>query len=440
MQQGTAEGGLGDSRQFSPAYRYYIVGVLLLVGTLNFLDRHVMSVLLEPIRRDLQLSDTQMGFLTGIAFGLTYVLLSIPAALLADRWSRRNVIAIAIFIWSAGTIFCGLAKNAFQLFIGRVAVGFGEAGGSPPSQAIISDLFSRERRATAMAFFTLCSPFGLMLGLMGGGWALQEYGWRTTFILAGLPGLLIIPLVLLTVPDPPKGMSDGLKTPPANVPFLETVRILWSIRTFRYLGLAATLQTVLTIGLSTWIPAFLMRSHQFDPASLGLQLGITVPLGLVAGILLGGPLIDWLGRRDLRMQLWFGAVSVLVAASFGAAAFLADREYVFILLGLQAMFGSMFSGPLPAIALTLAPVAVRATAYACLLVFINAFAFGLAPQIVGWASDLLRPAYGEESLRVALLSATALALPTAIFFLLGSRSYRADLDEALARDAAASGT
>jgi MFS family permease len=414
--------------------RYYILAILLFVSILNFVDRNVISVLVEPIRHDLKLSDSQMGFLTGTAFAVTYVIFVIPAARLADRWSRRKVIAIAILVWSIMTIACGLARNAVQIFLARIGVGFGEGGSSPASQALVSDLFPRGQRSTALAVLALCSPLGTAIGLSFGDWSLRHFDWRTTFILAGLPGLLIVPLVLFTVPDVPKGMSDDIREAPPTPPLLKTIPILWSIRTFRYLVFASATQTILTTGLTSWIPAFLTRSHHMPPGTLGASLGFALATGLVIGSMIGGPLSDWLGRRDLRRQLWLGVGTSLLSGAAAAAAFVAQTDYVFPLLGVMSFFGGMFAGPLFAISLTLAPVAARATASACMLVIINLTAIGLAPQVVGVASDLLRPSLGEESLRTALLCATLMAIPTALFFLLASRTYRADVSAAVARD------
>jgi MFS family permease len=416
--------------------RYYILALLLLVSILNFVDRNVIGVLVQPIKHDLKLSDSQLGFLTGTAFALTYVLLVIPAARLADRWSRRKVIAIAMLTWSIMTMACGVAQTAVQLFAARFGVGFGEGGSSPASQALVSDLYPRTQRATALAVLALCAPLGTAIGLSFGDWALRNFDWRTTFILAGLPGLIVVPLVLFTIPDVPKGLADAIDEAPPTPSLLSTIPILWRIRTFRYLVFSSATQTILTTGLtSSWLPAFLARSHHLAPGTSGTRLGFALAAGIVIGSLIGGPLVDWLGRRDLRRQLWFGVLTSLASGAAAAGALLAPTpDAVFALLSVMTFFGGMFSGPLFAISLTLAPVAARATASACMLVIINLTAIGIAPQVVGNLSDLFAPAFGEESLRIALLCATLMAIPTALFFLLASFSYRGDVAEAAARD------
>jgi predicted MFS family arabinose efflux permease len=281
----------------------------------------------------------------------------------------------------------------------------------------------------------LCSPIGTAIGLSFGDWSLRHFDWRTTFILAGLPGLIIVPLVLLTVPDVPKGLSDQIERAPPTPSLLATIPILWRIRTLRYLVFSSATQTILTSGLTSWIPAFLERSHQMARGTVGTRLGFALASGIVIGSLIGGPLVDWLGRRDLRRQLWLGIATSLLSGAAAAGAFLAPTpDAAFRFLTAMTFFGGMFAGPLFAISLTLAPVAARATTSACMLVIINLTAIGLAPQVVGNLSDLFAPAFGEESLRMALLCATLMAVPTALFFWLASLHYRADVAAAAARD------
>jgi MFS family permease len=412
---------------FSTGRRYYILILLLAVGTMNFLDRTISSVLLEPVRKEFNLSDTTMGFVLGLAFAVTFVIICVPAARLADRWSRKNVLGLSLAIWSVMTMLCAAAANGVHMFFTRVGVGFGEAGGSPPSQAMIGDLFPRQSRATALAIYALASPFGFMLGMAAGGWSLGEYGWRTTFLLAGLPGLLLLPLVFLTLPEVPKGLSDGVASRPADPPFWSTVRTLLSIASFRNMMFATALQAILAIGLNQWVPAFLMRSHQIAPDAL-MGPAMTQGMGLVIGTLAGGPLADWLNKRDLRLQFWLAAGSALVSAALSACAFLAGSfGNAIVLLGLQSAASALFSGPLIAIAMTLSPVAARSVAAALLLVVLNIISIGIAPQVVGILSDLFRPAFQEESLRYALLCSTLLGIPAAMFHLLASRTYRADV-------------
>jgi len=415
------------AESMTAARRYYALFVLTLVCTANFFNRQVLTLLLEPIRHELSLSDTQVGFLTGIAFTFVNVTLSIPVARLADRWSRRKVIALAVAVWSTMTVFCGLAQSFVQLFLARMGVGAGQAGGSPPSHALTGDLFPREQRATAIAVLLLSTPLGMALGFLWGGWGLGELGWRQAFILAGLPGFLISALVLFTLPELRKGMADGVRAPLQQPTFWVTVRLLWSIRSLRNMTIACMLQTFLQMGLTLWVPSFLMRSYGLSPKTVGTGMALAFGIGLTVGTLLGGRLIDVLGRREVRWHFWIAAVAVVLAASCSLGAFTGPPRYVFLLLGAQIMFGSFFASSLTAISQSLVPVAVRATTIACVLFVINVFAIGIGPQVMGIVSDLLRAAYGEDSLRITLIGSAMSAFPAALLYFLASLTYRSDL-------------
>ncbi len=418
----------------SSSRRYYALFVLTLVCTANFFNRQVLTLLLEPIRRELSLNDTQVGFLTGIAFTFVNVTLSIPVARLADRWSRRKVIALAVTVWSAMTIFCGLAQNFVQLFLARMGVGAGQAGGSPPCHALTGDLFPREQRSTAIAILLMSTPLGMALGFLWGGWALADFGWREAFILAGLPGLLIGALVLFSLPEPRKGMADGVRAPLQQPPFGATVRLLWSIRSLRNMTIASMLQTFLQMGLTLWVPSFLMRSYGMSPRTVGTGMALAFGVGLIVGTLVGGRLIDVLGRRDPRWHFWIPTVASLLAATCSVAAFTGPPRDVFLLLGAQIVFGSIFASSMTAIAQSLVPIAVRATTIACVLFVINVVAIGIGPQVMGIVSDLLRASYGEDSLRITLIGSAMSALPAAVFFFLASLTYRSDLAAAERRN------
>jgi predicted MFS family arabinose efflux permease len=417
----------GTADSLSASRRYYALFVLTLVCTANFFNRQVLTLLLEPIRHELSLNDTQVGFLTGIAFTFVNVSLSIPIARLADRWSRRKVIALAVTVWSAMTICCGLAQNFVQLFLARMGVGAGQAGGSPPCHALTGDLFARQQRSTAIAILLMSTPLGMALGFLWGGWALQAFGWRQAFILAGLPGLLIGALVFFTLPEPRKGMADGVRVALRQPPFGSTVRLLWSIRSLRNMTIASMLQTFLQMGLTLWVPSFLMRSYGLSPRAVGTGMALAFGIGLIVGTLVGGRLIDVLGRRDVRWQFWIPTVASVLAATCSVAAFTGPPRDVFLLLGAQIVFGSLFASSMTAIAQSLVPIAVRATTIACVLFVINVVAIGIGPQVMGIVSDLLRASYGEDSLRITLIGSAMSALPAALFYFLASRTYRSDL-------------
>ena len=414
--------------------RYYCLVVLMLVTAVSMLDRQIMAILIEPIRRDLNLTDSQMGLLSGIAFAFVYATLCLPAARLADRWSRRKMISIALASWSVMTMLCGAAANAVQLFLARFGVGAGEACGSPTVQALVGDLFPMRQRATAMTVLVLASPLGITVGLAVGGWVLQEYGWRTVFLLAGIPGLILSPLVLFTFPDVRKGMADGVTVAPETGSFLKTVRALWQTRAFPNMIAAAALLMLLSLGVQSWLPAFLERSHGMSHAEIGAKLGAAFGLGSLIGHLAGGPLMDLLGRRDLRWHFWLATAIAPLGAGAAAAAFVVPADYVFPLIGLQSLLVGLFAAPLAAITMNLAPIESRATSSAIMTFTIQMIGVGLGPQVVGLASDLFRAAYGVESLRMALLCTTAVGAPAAILFFRASLTYRKDVATVLARN------
>ena len=280
----------------------------------------------------------------------------------------------------------------------------------------------------------MSTPLGMALGFLWGGWGLGEFGWRQAFILAGLPGLFIGALVIFTLPEPRKGMADGVRTPLQQPPFLATVRLLWSIRSLRNMTIASMLQTFLMMGLTLWVPSFLMRSFRLSPRTVGTGMALAFGIGLVVGTLVGGRLIDVLGRRDFRWHFWIPTGAIVFAATCSVAAFTGPPRYVFLLLGAQIMFGSLFASSMTAIAQSLVPVAVRATTIACVLFVINVFAIGIGPQVMGIVSDMLRASYGEESLRITLIGSAMSALPAGFFYFLASRTYRSDLPAAAGRN------
>ena len=431
-----AEATASPDAGFSRLRRYYCLLILTLVATMSTLDRQIMNILLEPIRKELGLSDTEMGLLTGLAFAFVYATLCIPAARIADRWSRRKMVALAITSYSIMTILCGAARNGLQMFVARFGVGAGEACGNSSGHALVGDLFPRRERATAMTVLMLSAPVGMALGLAFGGWALQEFGWRMAFVLVGIPGLILGPLVFFTIPEIGKGMADGVTRAPPAQPFGQTLKALWASRAFPNMIFGATVTAMAAMGAMTWLPAFLARSHGMSHAAIGAALGASVGVGSIFGHILGGPLIDWLGRRDLRWHLWVPMLTNPLAALLAAAAFLAPLDYVFPLLALQMFLAGLFTAPMIAIVMNLAPVAARATASAILGFVMNNVGMGLGPQLIGIASDLLKPAFGVESLRYALLGSTALGLIGALLYFRASLTYRADLGMVDARNQA----
>lgn len=417
---------------FASRYRYYVLALLVLGNAVNFIDRSILSILLEPIKLELKLTDTQLGLLGGLAFALFYATLGIPIAALADRWRRVNVLSISMVIWSAMTAVCGLATNFITLLLARIGVGVGEAGASPPSHSLISDYFPPEKRATALAVFSLGIPLGGMIGSFAGGWGTEAFGWRTTFMLVGLPGIALAAIIFLTVREPQRGMSDHVETVDAAPPsMLKTFQLLWSKVSFRHMALASALHAFVAYGTSVWNAPFLMRIHSLPISEIGSWLGLIAGIGAI-GVFSGGYFGDLLASRfnDRRWYMYLSGISTLAVVPFQLLVYLFGGTWTVIAsLFVVSVFGGMFMGPSFAIAHALVTPRMRAVASAILLFLINIIGMGLGPYVVGLLSDLLAPGLGVQSLRYALCIAVIANLWATIHYLLAARTLRVDLQE-----------
>ena len=245
----------GAAKPYSTAYRWYALVLLVVVYVFNFIDRSILGILVQPIKEDLQVSDTAMGFLGGIAFAIFYTVMGIPIARLADNGSRINVLTVSLVLWSGATALCGMAQNFFHLLAARIGVAVGEAGGSPPSHSMISDMFPPERRATALAIYALGIPIGTMLGNLGGGWINEAFDWRTAFVVVGLPGVALAFVLRLTLREPPRGAAEGVQMAAGEAPPVKEVfQYLWARRSFRFLTLGGALHAFVGYGVGYWIP------------------------------------------------------------------------------------------------------------------------------------------------------------------------------------------
>jgi len=328
-------------------YRWYVVWLLFGVYVLNFVDRQILIILMEPIRHEFAFSDQQLGLLSGLAFALLYSTLGIPIARLADRTNRVNIISIAIFVWSLATALTGLAKNFTQLFIARVAVGIGEAGCSPPAYSILADYFSRERRTTAFAIYSMGIYGGVFVGFLVGSWVAQKFGWRAAFWAVGLPGVAMALLVKLTLREPVRGGADGSAAPKEIPPVSAVLKGLVSKRCFLHLSLAAALHAFVGYGVNGFHPSFLIRTHQFTVAEVGTALSVIAAVSGVGGTWLGGYLADWFTnrRKDVRWQLWVPGVATLLNVPVALLAYTAPgRGQVLALLFISLVFGVMYLG------------------------------------------------------------------------------------------------
>ncbi len=413
---------------YSAAYLRVALGLLCLVYVVNFVDRQILAILLQSIKQDLGLTDTQLGLLSGTTFGIFYATLGVPIARLADRFSRKWVMTICLVLWSGFTALCGSAGGFLTLLLYRTGVGVGEAGGSPPAHSIISDYFPPERRATALAVFSLGVPLGILVGFLVGGWLDQTLGWRSAFVVVGLPGLLLAVVVALVLREPPRGHSEGLQSTGASPSALTVIRFLWRSRSFRHLSFASGLYAFVGYSVITWAPSFLIRSHQMSSGEVGAWLALIVGVGGGIGNYFGGVLADRWAQHDLRGRVWVPALAVGAGFPFSVGIFTAESTGVALaLLAAPTMLGLMYQAPTFAVTQFLATPKMRATAAAVLLFVINIIGLALGPWATGALSDWLTPTYGDDSLRWALLVVSCLLAWSSLHFWLSSRTLRDDL-------------
>lgn len=422
----------------SPRYRNYVLAMLVIVYIFNFLDRQIVTILAEPIKVDLGLNDTQIGLMTGLAFAAFYTILGIPLARLADRANRVSIISAALVVWSGMTALCGMAQNFGQMLAARIGVGVGEAGCSPPAHSLIADYFPPEKRASALSIYALGIPIGSILGLLAGGWIAELYGWRTAFFVVGIPGIALAAIVKFTVREPLRGMSDpgtgGVA--PAQPPLREALSTLLQNKTILHLAMGGAMTSFVGYGLGQWLPAYFIRIHGMGLAETATYFGLVLGVASAIGTFLGGALADRFGVRDLRVYAWLPAAGVLIAFPFYLTAMLQDNPYVAIaIMIVPSLLNSLWLGPAFGTIQNLAPTRMRAIASALVLFILNMIGLGLGPFLVGVLSDLLSGTFGNDSLRYAIVIATAAYFWAGAHFMLAGKSLRSDMAAAQARDA-----
>jgi predicted MFS family arabinose efflux permease len=412
----------------------YALGVLFVVYAVSLIDRQILAMLLQPIKAELGLRDWQLGFLSGLSFALFYSTAGIPLARLADRGSRRNVIAAGMVVWSVATALCGSARSFVQLALARVAVGAGEAAGSPPSHSLISDLFPPQQRARALAIYTMGANFGIMGGFMLGGWLSESIGWRWTFVAVGLPGVLVALVVRLTLPEPQRGAIEARVDDAPQPPLGAALRHLFSLRAYRQIGVATSLYNVASYGFMFWVPAYMERVHEMGRTEIGLWLGPIAGLAGASGAFIGGWLADRGAHHDERWLVWVPAYAGLVATPFIVLFLMVSDAYVALACYVPVtLLTAMWTGPTYSAVQGLVSLRMRATASAVLLFLLNFIGFGIGPQLVGILSDVLEPVWGNEAIRYALLAVGLCKAWASLHSFLAARHIRAEL--ALAREA-----
>jgi MFS transporter, Spinster family, sphingosine-1-phosphate transporter len=392
------------------AYKKYLLGVLLVIFAFNQVDRLALGVVLQDIKSDLHLSDTELGLLSGIAFALFYSLMGVPIARWADRGNRIAIISLTATLWSAAVALCGAAGNFLQLLAIRIGVAVGEAGCIPPAHSLIADHFSRSERPRAVAIYMLGSPLSVVIGYFLAGWLNEFYGWRTTFVVLGLPGLILAALAWCTLKESrasTKARIDAKAAARSSVqPSLKVVcAALWTNTTYRNLVFGYSVVGFFTYGIVKWQPSFFIRSHGLETGELGTWFTAIYGVCGFLGTYWGGELASRRAAQNERLQLKGMAVAFCSFGVITALVYLSPNRYLaFALMGVATLGVSMISGPLFATIQSLVPDRMRATSIAFIYLFANLIGMGLGPLAAGALSDFFHSWAGDESLRYALLS------------------------------------
>lgn len=392
-------------------YRYYVLGMLTLTSMLSIADRLIMSILLEDIKLEFSMSDTQLGLLAGLAFTLFYALLGIPIARLADRWNRKNIVGIALIVWSGMTALCGAATGFISLFLARLGVGVGEAGGSPPSYSMIADYFKPEELARAMGIFTIGAVLGTGGGLMVGGYLAESLGWRFTFLALGIPGILLGVVLLLTVKEPERGRYDVKKSTGADRENMRaTLASLLKNKVYVRISISFALLTMVGYAMAIWMAPIMLRNYDVSVGTVGLYLGCAYLIGGIPGPVIGGYLTDYLVKFDPRWRAWMPAIAILFVIFFYWLCLSATSLVGF--LGFFTLAYALFMLP-QAASMSLLQTSVhsgqRALAVSFALLINNLLGQALGPLLIGLSSDALTPTLGEKALNYSVFGLCSIA-------------------------------
>jgi len=409
------------------AYSWYVLGVLGCVSVANYYDRNLISILVEPIKRDLRLSDAQMGLLSGFAFALAYSIFGIPVARLADRYGRTRILSVALAVWSAMTVLTGRTAGYLSMLLARAGVAMGEAGALPATHALVADYFGPERRGTALSMIGVCGGLGATLALAGGGLINDWRGWRTAFSLGGIAGLVLAIVLWSTVSEPARA-AVGNQEADRRASLGSTVRTLWRRRSYLHLCVGLAICAVGAYGQLAWTPTFLMRSYHLSTAQVGGYYSAAVGPATLVSIILGGALNDWLLKRRKSAPLWILAVTFSVTVPASLVFFLV--HHISLALGMAVVttvLGSLWIGPSYALVQSLSGPALRATAAAIFMMIVNIVGLGLGPYLTGLLSDALAARFGDQALALSLSVVTTLSGLGVIHFAMAMRTVEADM-------------
>jgi predicted MFS family arabinose efflux permease len=395
-----------------PGYPRLVLAMLLLVYTFNWIDRQILGILAKPIQHDLHLNDAQFGAIGGTAFALLYALLGVPLALLADRVGKTRVIAVSLIVWSGFTALCGLAANFWQLFAFRLGVSVGEAGGVAPSYALIADYVPIERRARALAIYSMGIPIGLACGVMLGAYIAAFVNWRVAFLAVGLSGIVLAPFFLWLVRDRPQPAP----VPGAlRVPLLAVFPILAAKPAFWLMAFGAACSSLAGYGLALWIPKILMTRFDWGLITAGQFMGSLLLIGGASGVFMGGVLADKLGRGDRGWYIKLPAIAWLITAPTFALGLLSPSPpLAWVCLLIPNALNILWLGPITTAVQRLVPSHMRASASGAFLLINNLIGLGVGPWLMGAVSVALKAQYGADSLRYAAILGVGFYLIAAV--------------------------
>ncbi|MDH3616461.1 MAG: MFS transporter [Gammaproteobacteria bacterium] len=414
----------------SPSYRAYVMFILVVVYTFNFIDRQIIGILAVPIKAELALTDTQLGLMGGLAFALFYTALGIPIAMLADRSNRTWIMTIALTVWSAMTALCGTVQNFWQLFLARLGVGVGEAGGVAPAYSLISDYFPPQQRARALSIYSFGIPIGSALGIVFGGVIASKIDWRYAFFAVGIAGIVIAPIFKLTVAEPQRGQFDANHSKDVSPSLRTIIRKLTHKPSFWIMSFGAACSSMMGYGLFFWLPSFFVRSYGISLLNASLFYGAILLVGGLAGIWVGGSLADRFGADRRGAYVVIPAVAFLATVPFYVVGILSPNlTTTFFAMLVPTALGLVWLGPVLSAIQHVVPPNMRATASAIFLFINNLIGIGVGTMAIGMLSDNLQLRFGDDSLRYAILAGTSFYIVAAILFLLSSKWLEQDWEK-----------
>jgi len=428
----TEADGVGETKADPSGNLPALIYATVLLGCVNLfhaLDRAALSVLIEPIKVELELSDTQLGLLTGFAFSLTYALFGIPLARLADTRNRAKLLSACLAVWSAATALAGLAQSFLQLALTRVMVGIGEAGGGPSSVSMLGDLYSPESRSRGMSWYQLGGAAGGTLGLAMVGVLADHYGWRIALFALGLPGLLLSIVLVTTLREPIRGRYQKTeKDLGSDINWYQAIKQVLKRRTILHIYIAYGIGSFGGAGLSAWFGAFFMRSHALSLSEVGALLGGVVGLCTIVGVMLGAALGPTAVKKDRRWELWWpGLASLITVPTWILTLYLDDLFLVCAMLALTIVVTTSFVALVLTSIQSVLPAHLRGMGMAGMMFASNLLGVGAGPLLIGLISDALTQALGDDALRYAMIISTAIIGWAAIHFFLAAKHLREEL-------------